>query len=445
MENVKRNIPEIKTAGKVLIIAFCFPPMPVIGSQRPYGLAKYLPQFGWKPFVLTVNHKGDFPPNIQVQATEYVDRLALVKKIAGFNSATGVHQQIGIPVAKNFKYASLKSKTIKAIREIIAFPDEEIGWLSRAVNSASELISRIKFDAMISTSFPVTTHLIARRLKRKYGIPWIADFRDLWTQNHYYGKFGPIGYLERRMEQKTMSSADALVTISEPLADELKSLHCRKEVQCITNGYDPEDFQTAPAALSEKFSITYTGRLYNGKRDPSLLFKAVAELVGKKILDRSRIEINFYGPEEQWLSTDIEEYGLKGIVNVCGNISRDSALKIQQQSQLLLLLLWDEEKEKGVYTGKLFEYLGSRRPIVAVGGGNSIVKDLLAGTSAGSFAENQNQIEEIITRHYRNYLNDGSVKFEGNNSITDYSYSSIAQKYSDLLNSVISAQPMGRN
>ncbi|MDA8173776.1 MAG: glycosyltransferase [Nitrospiraceae bacterium] len=411
--------------------------MPVIGSQRPYRLAKYLPRFGWKPTVLTIDHKGDFPQGIEVHPTNYTDRIALIKRIAGFSNGTGIHQQIGIVLAKNFRYNSLKSKTIKAIKEIVAFPDEEIGWLRHAVAAASLLITKTKIDAIISTSFPATTHLIAQKLKRKYGIPWIADLRDLWTQNHYYGKFWPVKYLERQMELKTLSGADALVAISEPLADELKGMHAGKKIVCITNGFDPEDFHKDPA-LSKKFTITYTGRLYNGKRDPSVLFRAVAELIARGIIDRTQIEINFYGPDEPWLAADVEKSGLNDIVHIRGNVSRDLAIKMQQQSQLLLLLLWNEEKEKGVYTGKLFEYLGSRRPIIAFGCACSIVKGLLASTDAGMFAENQEQMESIIMKYYQEFSKSGFIKFKGNNSIENYSYYSIALQYSDLLNSAIS-------
>ena len=410
--------------------------MPVIGSQRPYGLAKYLKYFDWEPIVLTIKHPGNPPDGVSIIATDYSDRLDSVKGFLGFNAGTSFHEQFGIPVKKNYDYSPWKGKLIEFFSEIIAFPDREIGWYGPAVKAVSELLGKQKIDAIISTSYPVTAHLIARDIKRKYGIPWVADFRDLWTQNHYHRKFKMISLLERRMELNALSFADILVTISSPLADKLKSLHMNKEVRCITNGYDPEDFDSIPCDLTENFTITYTGRFYNGKRDPSILLEAASELIREGKIDKERTEIRFFGRHEEWLANDINKYRLKNVARICGFISREEALKRQKESQLLLLLLWNDEKEKGVYTGKIFEYLGARRPILALGGPNSIVRDLLEGTKTGNFAETKEQVKTIMTRHFREFAESGEVKYNGGEALNDYTYHSIAREYSRVLNTV---------
>lgn len=423
-------------AKKVLIIAYCFPPLPVIGSQRPYGLAKYLRRFDWDPIVLTIKHPGNSPAGIEVIESDYTDRIASIKKMIGLKSDTGIHQQLGLEITKNFNYSTWKSKLIKFIREIVAFPDDESGWYDYAVKAGSELLDRERVDALISTSFPVTSHLIARKLKQKHGIPWVADLRDLWTQNHYCRKYNFINALERRLEVKTLSDADALVTVSGPLADTLKSLHEGKDVRCITNGYDPDDFTATATKLTEKFTITYTGRLYNGLRDPLMLFKVTARLIMENKIDRDLIEIRFFGGREDWLVGDIEKFALQNVVRLYGSIPREEAIERQKESQLLLLLLWNDKKEEGVYTGKLFEYLGSKRPILALGGANSIVRELLTSTNSGCFAENEKQLEDIILLHYRDFVESGEVRFNSDKTIGDYSYSSIARKYSVLLDEV---------
>ncbi|MDA8156625.1 MAG: glycosyltransferase [Actinomycetota bacterium] len=410
--------------------------MQVIGSQRPYGIAKYLKYYGWEPIVLTVKHPGNSPAGIKIIPTEYSDRLAKIKKIFGFKAGDGMHQQLGIPVAKDFGYPTLKSKAIKAFREIVAFPDNEIGWLRHAMASATNLIRLAKIDAMISTSAPVTAHLIASRLKKKFKIPWIADLRDLWTQNHYYNKSKPLRFFEQVLELNTLSGANALVTISSALAEELAKLHTGKEIQCITNGFDPDEFEEIRATVPNKFSITHTGRLYNGKRDPVMLLKTLAKLIDANKIKRDMVEVSFYGPAEKWLFDDIKKFNLDGIVRVHGDIPRSDAIKKQSQSQLLLLLLWNESREKGVYTGKLFEYLGARRPILAIGGGNSIVKNLLLGTSSGDFIETEKQLASSIMRYYDEFVLSGLVKYNGNTSIEKYSFQSIAFEYAKLLNAI---------
>ncbi|MDA8325199.1 MAG: hypothetical protein M0033_03180, partial [Nitrospiraceae bacterium] len=273
----------------------------------------------------------------------------------------------------------------------------------------------------------------------EYGVPWIADLRDLWTMNHYYDKLGVIRFFERRLEMRTLSCADALVTVSQPLADALGTLHKGKDVQCITNGFDPDDFNGIPTRLSKKFSITYTGMLYNGKRDPAILLKTTARLIEENRIDRAKMEIVFYGPNEEWLTGDINKYRLQDVVKICGLIPRDEAIRKQKESQVLLLLLWDDEREKGVYTGKLFEYLGSRRPILAIGRSNSIVKDLLSDTGAGHFVSDRLQLEKILMRHYHEFISNGEVGYHANDRAEDYSYLTIAGKYSRILNRCVPA------
>ncbi len=431
----------VKKAKKVLIMAFYFPPAQISGSQRSGGLAKYLHHFGWEPIVLTIKRPGASPQGVNVIATDYSDRIARIKKLFGFSPGAGVHQQIGIQLTKNFSYHSWKSRAIKIFRELIAYPDQEAGWYGYAIESASRLLSKARVDAIVSTSYPVTAHLIARKLKQEYGVPWIADLRDLWTQNHYYSKYAAIRFWERHLEMKTLSYADALVTVSRPLADTLESLHRGKDVQCITNGFDPDDFRKVTSVLSKKFSITYTGTLYDGKRDPAMLLETIARLIEKNKIDRSVIEVVFYGPNEGWLTGDVNKYHLRDVVKVAGPVPREEAIRRQKESQMLLLLLWNDEREKGVYTGKLFEYLGSMRPIIAIGRSNSIVKDLLEDTGAGCFVSDKMQLEMVLMRHYREFISKGEVSYNANDRIGDYSYFAIAGEYSKLLNKVASFQP----
>ncbi len=421
---------------KVLIIAYCFPPMPAVGSQRSYKLAKYFQYFGWEPTILTVERPGDLPGDVRVIATAYTDRIVSIKRMIGFDPGTGVHEQWGIPVTKNFNYPTWKSKTIGFVRQVIAFPDDARGWYRHAVKTASELLDKEKVDAVISTSYPVTSHLIARKIKQQYGIPWVADLRDLWTQNHYYRKSGIVSFFEQRLEMKTLSDADMLVTISEPLVDVLKSRYLNKDVRCVTNGYDPDDFEASSTGLAENFTITYTGSLYNGKRDPSMLLETIAELIKEGKIARDRAEIRFFGTHEEWLVDDIKKYGLNDVVKVCGLVSREQAIKKQKESQLLLLLLWNDKDEKGVYTGKIFEYLGSQRPILAIGGSGSIVKELLTSTNSGHFAENKRQLKTILLQYYQDFIAAGTVKYSCNGKLKDYTYNSIAEKYSSILNEV---------
>ncbi len=182
---------------KVLIIAYYYPPHPAIGSQRPYRLAKYLQRLGWEPIVLTVEHPGKVPDGIRVIATKYTDIIDSLRRAIGLKPNDILLEKIGIPITKNFEFVTLKGKIIKFLRYAIAFPDPEKGWYQYAVKAASDLLDKERVAAIVSTSPPETTHLIARKLKQKYNIPWIADFRDLWMQNELYNK-GKCGQIFRK-------------------------------------------------------------------------------------------------------------------------------------------------------------------------------------------------------------------------------------------------------
>lgn len=420
----------------VLIISYAFPPRKAIGAQRPFKLAKYLPDYGWQPIILTPKLPGEPPKDIRVIETDYKNIKDEIKTKFGFKLEEGLHEQLGMAVSKNFNYSTWKSKIIKFIKEVIAFPDQHRYWFNFALKSASGFLSREKVDVIISTSPPATSHIIARKLKQKYKIPWVADLRDLWTQNHYYNKFKIIEYFERRLEKKTFADTDILVVVH-PLIDVLKKVHSDKKIFCITNGFDKDDFSKVSTKLTNKFTITYTGTLYNGKRDPSLLFEVVEKLINDRRIEGDLIELRFFGSKEHWLFEEIKRFNLQDIVHVYPSVSREESLKMQKESQILLLLLWNNKDEENILPGKVFEYLGARRPIIAYGCCQGAVRNLLETTNAGKFAENKFSLKNIILQYYQEFVESRGVKCESNSKIEEYAYDTIAKKYSEILNKVI--------
>ena len=157
---------------------------------------------------------------------------------------------------------------------------------------------------MISSSPPATCHLIARDIKTRWDIPWIADLRDPWTQGTYYSNNHTFlrRQIERKAELRTLSKADVLVTVSRPWVQDLRELHNRDTVYEILNGFDPTEAKSNPLTrLTAEFTITFTGSLYNCLMDPSGLFEAVKGLVSEKTMDPSYVQIRFYGPPEKCL------------------------------------------------------------------------------------------------------------------------------------------------
>jgi hypothetical protein len=424
--------------NKVLIITYHFPPRPTVASLRPLGLAKYLPEFGWEAVILTAALPGRPDPQFQVVETSRRDSAVLGwgKRLFKLDPEQALMAQ----TAQLKNKLGIKSERspldilLAAIGEVTAYPDAQKGWRRLAVEAGRDILQQQEIKALITTSPPVTTHIIAKRLKDEFKVPWVADFRDLWTQNYYY-PYSPLRKrVERRLELKTLAAADALVTVSQPAADDLRSLHKQKPVHSIPNGFDPAEVNTTPANLTGKFTITYTGNLYPGKQSPEPLFAALHDLITGGSMDASNIEVRFYGPEAGWIDKQAERYGLTDIVKQFGMVPREIALTKQRESQLLLLLKWNDPKQRGAYLAKIFEYLAARRPILAVGGFPDVVDQLLGETKAGVCGQTREDIMALLPRLYQEYKSAGAVSYSGDESeISKYSHREMAKKFASVL------------
>jgi hypothetical protein len=366
--------------------------------------------------------------------------LGFLRKLLGFNS----NEELTRQVKRRFGVTSKKSLVDLIFAfggAILNYPDGSTKWKNDAIKIGNEYIKANSVDALISSSSPVTSHLIANLLRNQYEIPWIADLRDLWSQNHYY----PYGFvrkcIDERLELKTLFSADVLVTVSEPWAEKLGALHHKeKSTFTITNGFDSLKIKDEDQYnLTSKFTITYTGSVYLNKQDPSKLFAALRALISDGSINPNQVEVRFYGFKEQWLAKEIEQYHLAGVAKQYSIVPWEIALKKQRESQILLLLNWEDLKEKGCYPLKVFEYLFSKRPILSVGGsGDDVVGKLLNETGAGFYTSTIEEIKTVISTLYAEYQDKGSIKYNGNLSkINKYSFYEKAKMFSDILNSCV--------
>ncbi len=427
--------------NKVLIITYHFPPRPTVASLRPLGLAKHLPEFGWQAVVLTAALPGRPDPKFEVVETPRRDSLALRWGRRLFRLDT--EQPLMAQTAQLKNKLRIKSERspldvlLTAVGEVTAYPDPQKGWRTYAVGAGQNILRQQDIKAMISTSPPVTGHIVARMLKDEFKVPWVADFRDLWTQNYYY-PYSPVRRMrERRLEIKTLAAADALVTVSQPAADDLRSIHKQKPVHSIPNGFDPAEVNTTPPSLTDKFTVTYTGNLYPGKQSPEPLFAALHDLIAAGSVAGGDIEVRFYGPQAGWIDKQAERYGLTGMVRQFGMVPREIALNKQRESQLLLLLKWNDPGQRGAYLAKIFEYLAARRPIIAVGGFPDVVDELLNQTKAGVSGQTGEEIKAQVSRLYREYKASGAIGYSGDEAeINKYSHREMAKKFASILDSL---------
>lgn len=254
-------------------------------------------------------------------------------------------------------------------------------------NPAYQSVCNENWDIVVSTAGPYYVHFPAYRL-RKSGLAkyWIADWRDLWVDNHIYPGIPILKTIERWQERKWCKTADCVTTVSEPLAEILRNNYqCRVEV--IYNGFDVEDYESLPTenAFNDHgvFRILYTGTIYHKTQDPSPLFDAIKRLNDAGVICPDQLKILFCGFNSN-VNSIADNYEVSDYVEDLGFVPRKKALHMQRDADALLLLEVETDKAKGVLTGKLFEYLFAGPPILAIGvGADSSVGAVLSNTGRG--------------------------------------------------------------
>lgn len=403
----------------LILIAYSFPPDRNIGAIRPRGIAKYLPYYGWNVFVITP--LGFLPRDSRYNVIEtyptFRIRLGYWKRRQNLDYRRVVYQP------------SIKTRLVSNFFEIVPFPDTKSGWIFHAVFTAIQIIKRNRIDAIISTYSPASSHFIGHKLKKLFpDLIWIADFRDLWSHNHFRKRSRLSLFLFEQIEKKVLSNADFLTTVSDPLAQKLKRLHKR---DCITipNGFDPEEYEFR-VDLDKKFSITYTGSLYD-QMNPEILFSVIRKMLSEDDCLHQSMEVNFYTRYNPMLEKLTKKYGIENIIKQRGIVPREEILRKQKSSQILLLIT---PLEKGVYTGKLFEYLGARRPVLGLGYRDSVVKNLLEETNAGFYFHDENQLFQQLKKWYIEWQKTGFVKYTGEDrKVEQYCQKKMAEKFALLL------------
>lgn len=421
----------------VLIITNLIPHL-IRPNARVPGLVRYLSDLGWEAVILTPPFPERMTPSFRTVVAFYRGDIfwlwRKIFKLTGFKTDKSilnqVKERVGVTSQKSFI-----DYIFNFYMGLFAYPDEERAWIKPAVKAGDRLLESESFDAIISSSSPVTAHIVAKKLKEKYKIPWIADLRDLWTQNHNYPYSWWRKIFEKQFEIKTLLPADVLVTVSQPLAEKLKELHKKKEIYTITNGFDPKDLNYPSYSLAKKFTITYAGTLYAGRQDPKDFFIALKELISQGVIDQGDIEIRFYSGKIPWLEKEIEEYKLGNLVKTYEKTPKDQICEKQNESQFLLLIYWGDKKEKGWQSSKIFGYLAAQRPILVIGGGgNDVVERMIEETKSGVYCKDINDIKRTLRKFYLEYKKNGKVSYNGDmEKIKNHSYKKKAKEYAYVL------------
>ena len=418
---------------KVLIITYYWPPAGGSGVQRWLKFVKYLQEFGIEPVVYTVENA-----NYLKQDTSLLNEVPRGIEI--------LKQPIWEPTALLFwKKSKQQTKGISNvskggflsfIRGNFFIPDPKVFWVKPSVSYLQKYLDANDIDVIISTGPPHSVHLIAERLHQKNDVKWLADFRDPWSDLYYNKDFKQLEFAKnknRKLEESVLKNADCIVTVSNSLKQEFAKT--AKKVEVITNGYDDEFVAAENAILDTKFSISYIGLLPK-QSNPKLLFKVLKVLCEENLNFKKDLQLNFIGDIYEEVKVAIEENKLLQNTNFVGYVSHQKAIEYQNTSQVLLLLIPNVKNNEGILTGKLFEYLKAKRPILAIGPEKGDLAAILQETNSGVIvnfdAEEKLKLEIVVL--YQKYKEDKlTVNF---NNIEKYHRKELTKKIAFILKSL---------
>jgi len=432
-------------ARKVLIITYYWPPSGGAGVQRWLKFSKYLREFGWEPVIYTPENpeapaidnslEKDIPEGISIIKRPIIEPYSVYKRFVGMKPGEKVNAGF------------LQEKEKPGIAEGIAvwlrgnffIPDARRFWIRPSVRFLNDYLCANPVDAIVSTGPPHSMHLIAWQIHKKLHIPWLADFRDPWTGIDFYHQLKLTLLADRihhNLEKKVLSSATAVTVVSQDMAVEFNGI-VKRDYKLVTNGYDEEDISPLPRhELDSKFTIAHIGSI-NTSRNPIKLWKVLSEIVKVNPEFANKLQIKLVGKVDIGVLKSIEENGLTAYLTRIEYMPHQDVMHEIRKSQVLLLLINNTPNAKGILTGKIFEYLGSGRPILSIGPEDGEAAVILQEADAGQTAgyENEEKMRQVLTGFFTKYSEQRLESNTGNQ--TKYSRKALTQKIAGILDSII--------
>jgi glycosyltransferase involved in cell wall biosynthesis len=431
------------------ILAYWYPPLEVVGAQRPRSLARLLPEHGWTPLVISVAptvspylaHRDDVSAEWPSPILRTADRsLAAIGARLARLAGTRDVERMGMQTALASRSA-LRRGLYGLVRQVAAFPDDAWPWLAEA-GRMERALRGAGATALLSTSAPVTAHLLASRLSRRLGVPWVADYRDLWSQRTEWRRVAPLASLESWLERRALARAAAVVTVSDPLAARLAGFLGR-EVTVVPNGFEP----VSPASLGAvdplpldpaMLTILHTGTLTARDRDPGLLFAALDRLAREARLDLAHVQVWFVGRNLEVARRALTHWpALADRVRLVPQVDRATALDAQRRASLLLVLGSTDPRAAGDVTTKVYEYLAAERPVLAVAARGGALDRLLAETRGGIVASTPEEVAAALLHWARLHGGRGAIPWDGDRQlVARYDRRVAAAAFARLLDAV---------
>lgn len=428
---------------KVLIITYYWPPSGGGGVQRWLKFVKYLNRFGYEPIVYTPENPNapakdpglekDIPSELTVLKQPIREPYRLYRIFTGREKTDNP----GAAFASD-KQNTIIEKFANWIRSNFFIPDARVLWVNPSVRYLTKYILKNPVELIVSTGPPHSMHLIGMKLRKKLDIPWVADFRDPWTGIDYYDEL-LLSLLadkkHKKLEKQVLKTADRVITVSQANKEEFTQMGF-DNISVITNGFDHDDLATGPVKPDEKFSIAHIGTfMYN--RNPDILWQALKQLTEENAEFAKDLVIKLIGKIDLKIIEQINIYRLDRFLNITEYLPHDQAIQELKKSQLLLLVINKTGNNKGMLTGKVFEYISSGRPILCIGPNGSDIEKLLIETNSGILSDltDLNCLKKNIL-HYYNTFKKGVLTTQPKN-IENYSRINLTEQLSAIFDSLI--------
>jgi glycosyltransferase involved in cell wall biosynthesis len=398
---------------KVLVISYYWPPSGGSGVQRWLKFVKYFREFGIEPIILTVDPEyanfpvldeslfSDIPNGVEIHRTQAKSPFAIYSKLRGRKVP-----QSGFAGDSNPNFIE---RLMRFVRGNFFIPDARIGWNKFAIKKAKELILKHELDCVITTSPPHSTQLIGLELKNRFNLKWIADLRDPWTDIYYNKELYRTKWAEkidRQLEKKCLESADNIIVVSDSIAKLFNKRYngIKSKISIIPNGYDEADFQNKVASETKYNYISYIGNL--GPSYPINNFLIEFNEFSSK---NPKWRLRFVGNVFKDVKTQILNSDLSERVEFISYVEHKKAIDFMIESKALLLIIPNSEENKGILTGKLFEYLAAKKPIIFIGPEDGDAAKILTNTSK-VLIKNQKNMHSL--QDFLNNVNQETIKYD---------------------------------
>lgn len=399
---------------KALIITYYWPPSGGAGVQRWLKFAKYMRAFGWEPVIYTPENPempssddsllADIPENLTVLKRPIWEPYSFYKKLTGMDES----EKINSGFLSEKKKPGIADSISVWIRGNLFIPDARKFWIKPSVRFLCKYLREHPVDVIITTGPPHSVHLIGMHLRQKTKIKWLADFRDPWTGIYYYDQLKLSFLADRKhhnLEKKVLRQADMVTVVGKSMRDEF-SAKVSRDYPIIPNGYDESDFKSISLQQTDqKFSIAHFGTIYP-LANPVKFWKVLADKVNTENEFADNLEIKLVGKADHSVADTLSEAGLNTFVRKIGYLPHSQVVEEMQKSQVLLLLLNRTPQAKGILTGKLYEYLAARRPVICLGPADGNAATLIAATNAGLVADYDDEglMRSILNTFFKKYM-----------------------------------------